>query len=79
MQQYQDFEYFIADIEELLKTIEEEQKNTSQKIEQYHKVNMKKFAKLTEFHEICDMTNQVFERRISNMEQKLSELARKMK
>ena len=40
---------------------------------------MKKFAKLTEFHEICDMTNQVFERRISNIERKISELASKIK
>lgn len=79
MQQYQNFEDFIAEITELLQSIQEEQNATNQKIEQYHKINMKKFAKLTEFHEICDMTNQVFERRISNIERKISELASKIK
>lgn len=79
MQQSKDFEDFVLDMEELLITILEEQKQTKSTMEQYHKVNMKKFAKLTQFHEICEMTNQVFERRLCNIEQKLSELASKIK
>lgn len=79
MEQYRNFEDFIEEVAELLKEIKEEQSEINQKVENYHKINMKKFAKLREFNEICDMTNQVFERRISNIEQKLSEVVNKMK
>ena len=79
MEQYQNFEDFIEEVAELLKEIKEEQSDMKQEIENYHKINMQKFAKLREFNEICDMTNQVFERRISNIEQKLSEAVNKMK
>ncbi|MCI9177549.1 MAG: hypothetical protein HFJ28_03015 [Clostridia bacterium] len=61
-------EKFIKEVEELLKQIREEQIKVGKNIEKYHKINMKKFAKLREYNEICDMTNQVFERRISNIE-----------
>ena len=42
--------------------------------EQNHKVNMQKFSKLIEYDEICDMTNKVFERRISSIEALLYEV-----
>ena len=35
---------------------------------------MRKLEKLREFDEIADMTNTVFERRISNIEQMLSKI-----
>ena len=79
MEQYRNFEDFIEEVAELLKEIKEEQSEMNQKVEHYHKINMQKFAKLREFNEICDMTNQVFERRISNIEQKLSEVVNKIK
>ena len=61
-------ERFIKEVKELLEQIREEQIKMGENIEKYHKINMKKFAKLREYNEICDMTNQVFERRISNIE-----------
>ena len=53
--------------------IKNEQEKLFQNVEQYHKVNMKNFEKLRDFNEICDMTNQVFETRLSNIEQILKE------
>lgn len=69
-------ENFIKEVEELLKEIKEEQIKMGNNIEKYHKVNMKKFAKLREYNEICDMTNQVFEKRISNIEKMLQKITK---
>lgn len=64
----------IAEINEVLSEIKNEQINQRKMMEQNHKVNMKKFSKLLEFNEICDMTNQVFERRVSSIEKLLYEV-----
>lgn len=58
----------IAEINELLNEVKKEQTNITTKFEKHHSVTMKKLDKLREFAEIFDMTNQVFERRISNIE-----------
>ena len=62
---------------ELLKQIKQEQQKIKQNMEHYHKVNMKNFQKLRTFNEICDMTNQVFEKRLSHIEQLLSQMVKK--
>lgn len=67
-------EELIVKIEELLDEIKKEQTNIQESIEQKHKVNMKKFSKLIEYTEITDMTNQVFEKRISSIEKLLYEV-----
>lgn len=63
-----EMEGFINEVEELLNEIKMQQINLGKQVEKYHKVNMKKFAKLNEFNEICDMTNKVFDKRITNIE-----------
>ena len=63
-----ELEAIISQINEVLNEIKEEQKNEQKIIEEKHKVNMQKFAKLIEFTKIQDMTNQVFERRIAKIE-----------
>ena len=70
-------EQTIAEINEVLNEIKNEQVNQRKMLEQNHKVNMQKFSKLLEFNEICDMTNQVFERRISHIEKLLYDVFKK--
>ena len=69
-------EKFVCQVQELLNEIIKSQCTIESKLEKYHKINMKKFAKLREYNEICDMTNQVFEKRISNIEQLLQEVVK---
>ena len=64
----------IIQINEVLNVIKNEQINVRKMVEQNHKVNMKKFSKLLEYNEISDMTNQVFEKRISSIEKLLYEI-----
>lgn len=64
----------IEEINEVLKEIKDEQVNQRKMLIKNHKVNMQKFSKLIEFSEIMDMTNQVFERRISSIEALLYEV-----
>lgn len=64
-------EELIVQINEVLEEIKNEQINMKKMEEQNHKINMKKFSKLIEYNEISDMTNQVFEKRISNIEKLL--------
>ena len=61
-------EAIVSEINEVVNEIKEEQKNEQKMIEDKHKVNMQKFAKLIEFTKIQDMTNQVFEKRIATIE-----------
>ncbi len=60
---------FVDEAEQLLKEIRQAQIENQKVMEQYHKVNMRNFAKLKEYNEIADMTNQVFEKRIAGIEQ----------
>ena len=64
----------IEKINEVLKEIKDEQVNQRKMLIKNHKVNMQKFSILIEFNEIMDMTNQVFERRISSIEALLYEV-----
>ena len=72
-----ELETLITQIDELLKEIKNEQKNMQKTIENNHKVNMQKFSKLLEYNKIADMTNTVFERRISKIESLLCEVLKK--
>ena len=67
----------IIEINVLLNELKNEQIEITKNIEKNHKVNMQKFSKLIEFNEICDMTNQVFERRLSAIESKLNSIIEK--
>ena len=73
MLKQEEFENFLIEINELLNEIRQEQINLGKNIDKYHKVNMKNFAKLNEFNKICDMTNQVFEKRFLNIEEVIKE------
>ena len=67
-------EALIAQINELLSEIKNEQKNLKEAVANNHKVNMQKFSKLLEYDEILDMTNTIFERRLSSIEKLLYEV-----
>ena len=67
----------ITEINVLLNELKNEQIEITKNIEKNHKINIKKFSKLIEFNEICDMTNQVFERRLSAIESKLNSIIEK--
>lgn len=67
-------ETLIAQINELLIEVKNEQKNLKEVVVSNHKVNMQKFSKLLEYDEICDMTNTIFERRLSSIEKLLYEV-----
>lgn len=67
-------ETLITQVNELLDEVRKEQKNMGKVIEQNHKINMQKFAKLIEYNEILDMTNTVFERRLASIEELLYEV-----
>jgi len=70
----QELEQTITQINEILNEIKNEQINVKKMVEQNHKVNMKKFSKLLEYDKISDITNQVFEKRIANIETLLYEV-----
>lgn len=70
----QTLEELIVEVNEVLNEIKKEQINMQKMIEQNHKVNMQKFQKLITYTEISDMTNQIFERRISSIEKLLYEV-----
>ena len=67
-------EALITQINELLIEIKNEQKNMQRTFENNHKVNMQKFSKLLEYDKICDMTNILFEKRLSSIEKLLYEV-----
>ena len=43
------------------------------------KTILRKIEKMQEFHEINDMTNQIFERRLSGIEEELNQMNQKIK
>ena len=64
-------------IEEINKVLKELQYNQTEELillQKNHTINMKKLDKLQEYNKIADMTNQVFERRLSGIEQALKQL-----
>ena len=58
----------IGEINELLNELKEEQENLSEQTQKNFKVIMQRLMKMQEYNEISDMTNQVFEMRLSNIE-----------
>lgn len=58
----------IEEIIELLNELKNEQQNLSEQTQKNFKVIMQKLMKMQEYNEISDMTNQVFEMRLSNIE-----------
>lgn len=64
-------------IEEINHTLKELQYNQTEELvllQKNHTINMKKLDKLQEYNKIADMTNQVFEIRLSGIEQALKQL-----
>lgn len=70
----ENLETLITQINELLNEIKNEQINLKKDVAKKHKVNMQKFSKLIEYTKIADMTNTVFEKRISSIEKLLYEV-----
>ena len=58
----------IEEIQVAINEIKEDEKNILELLQKNHGVNMKKLMKLQEYNQIDDMTNQVFEMRLSNIE-----------
>ena len=56
------------EINELLNELKNEQEKLSEQVQKNFEVVFKKLMKIGEYNEISDMTNQVFEMRLSNIE-----------
>lgn len=69
----QKLDTLIAEIQELLYELKNEQNNMLNKMEKHHKETMKQLQKIRQFNQIADMTNQIFEKRLSNIEQALKQ------
>ena len=69
----QSLESLIAAIQELLYELKNEQNDILTKLDKHHKATMQQLHVLREFDHISDMTNQIFERRLSSIEQTLKE------
>ncbi len=67
-------EKLIISIQKTLNEIKNEQTITQNIIEKNHKINMQRFSRLENYNKINDMTNKIFERRISNIENLLYEV-----
>ena len=67
--------YQIGEIYELLNGIMEEQLNLSKNLQKNFEVIMRKLMKMQEYNKIADMTNQVFEMRMSNIEDLLLKIS----
>lgn len=70
--------YQFEEINELLKEIKNEQLNLSENLQKNFTVIMSKLMKMQEYNKIEDMTNQVFETRVSNIEDMLSKINMKL-
>ena len=60
--------YQIEEIIEALNELKNGQNNLSENAQKNFEIIMKKLMKLQEYHKIADMTNQVFEMRMANIE-----------
>ena len=58
----------IEELKELLNELKNKQESLSEQTQKNFKVIMQKLMKIQEYNEISDMTNQVFEMRLSNIE-----------
>jgi len=64
----------IEEMNQNLNELKNNQLEELQILQKNHTINMKKLDKLQEYNKIADMTNQVFERRLSGIEQALKKL-----
>lgn len=71
-------DYQIKEINELLNEIRNEQINLSENLQKNFSVIMSKLMKIQEYNKIDDMTNQVFEMRMSNIEDLLFKISSKV-
>lgn len=69
----QSLESLIAAIQELLYELKNEQNDILIKLDKHHKVTMQQMQAIRNFDKISDMTNQIFEKRLSNIEKALKE------
>lgn len=69
----QKLEALITEIQELLYELKNDQIMMQNELKKHHKATMHKLQKIKDFNEIADMTNQIFEKRLSNIEQVLKE------
>ena len=72
----QSLESLIATIQELLYELKNEQDDILIKLDKHHRATMQQLQALREFDKIADMTNQIFEKRLSNIEKALKEKKR---
>ena len=70
--------YQIEEINVVINEIRKEKKNILELLQKNHATNMKKLMKLQEYNQIDDMTNQVFEMRLSNIENFLYKIENKI-
>lgn len=64
----------LAEIYKLLQVIQSNQQNELTIIQKNHATNMKKIMKLQEYNQIADMTNQIFELRITGIEEAIKRI-----
>lgn len=67
--------YQIEEINEVLNELKQELINLSESSQKNFEIIMSKLMKLQEYNKIDDMTNQVFEMRISNIEDLLFKIS----
>ena len=67
--------YQIGEIIEALNELKQEQTNLSENLQKNFEVIMRKLMKMQEYNKIADMTNQVFEMRMSNIEDLLFKIS----
>ena len=70
----ENLESLIEAINELLNEVRKEQIMENKNAEKRHKACMQNLSKLREYNKIADMTNQIFEKRISNIENALQKI-----
>ena len=66
--------YQIEKINEALNELKQEQINLSENLQKKFVIIINKLMKMEEYNKIDDMTNQVFEMRLSNIEDLLSKI-----
>lgn len=71
---FNNLEKKVEEIYVLLKAIQNNQQNELTTIQKNHVTNMKRMNKLQEYNQIADMTNQIFEIRISGIEETLKKI-----
>lgn len=69
--------YQIEEINELLNEIKNEQNSLSENLQKNFSTIISKLMKMQEYNKIADMTNQVFEMRMSNIEDLLFKISSK--